>query len=160
MENSEPSHDNQLTKVEEILVEHYNSFLQGIHTLLIVASKLNLTPCCGMMFAMSAAFELSFHNRRTTLHHSYNHHLVYVICTALLVEWAGAGSPVGEEKRQTNSLENAGKCANGDGVERALLGNDLSDELQRESVLSLVNLRENLIRTAGAEEAKKIREPR
>ena len=45
------------------------------------------------------------------------------------VKWVGAGSPVGQEQAQANSLENASEGANGNGVERSLLGDDLGDEL-------------------------------
>jgi hypothetical protein len=47
-----------------------------------------------------------------------------------LVEGVGAGAPVGEEQRQANGLKNTGKGSNGDGVERALLGEDLRDNLR------------------------------
>lgn len=49
--------------------------------------------------------------------------------TTHLVEWVGAGSPPGEEERQADGLKGAGKCADSDGIEWALLGEDLSDEL-------------------------------
>lgn len=52
------------------------------------------------------------------------------MCTTHLVEWVRAGSPPGEEKGQTDGLKGAGKGADGHGVEWALLGDDLSDELQ------------------------------
>ena len=46
-----------------------------------------------------------------------------------LVKGVGAGAPVGEEEGKTNGLEDAGNSANGDGVKRALLGEDLGDDL-------------------------------
>lgn len=60
--------------------------------------------------------------------HSYRDHW---LCndTTHLVEWVGAGSPPGHEEGQANGLEGAGKGANGDGVKRTLLGDDLRDEL-------------------------------
>lgn len=48
-----------------------------------------------------------------------------------LVEWVGAGAPPGQEQRQADGLEDACKSANGNGVKRALLGEDLGDELPR-----------------------------
>lgn len=44
-------------------------------------------------------------------------------------ERGGAGAPVGQEHAEADGLEDAGKSADGDGVERALLGQYLSDEL-------------------------------
>ena len=46
-----------------------------------------------------------------------------------LVEWVGAGTPVGEEKGETDSLKDTGESTDSDGVKRALLGNDLGDDL-------------------------------
>lgn len=46
-----------------------------------------------------------------------------------LVEWVGVGSPPGEEEGETDGLEDAGEAADEDGVEWALLGEDLCDEL-------------------------------
>lgn len=46
-----------------------------------------------------------------------------------LVEGVGAGSPVGEEQAEADSLEDAGNSADGNGVERALLSKDLGDNL-------------------------------
>ena len=46
-----------------------------------------------------------------------------------LVKGVGAGSPVGEEQAQANSLEDAGQSADGNGVEWAPLREDLRDEL-------------------------------
>ena len=48
-----------------------------------------------------------------------------------LVEGVGAGAPVCEEDAQANGLKDAGKSADGNGVKRALLGEDLGDELFR-----------------------------
>merc|ERR1711939_1060551 len=45
-----------------------------------------------------------------------------------LVEWVGAGAPPGHEHGETDGLEDAGEGTDGDGVERALLGEDLGDE--------------------------------
>lgn len=39
------------------------------------------------------------------------------------------GSPPGEEEGETDSLEDAGEAADEDGVEWALLGENLCDEL-------------------------------
>lgn len=41
----------------------------------------------------------------------------------------GVGSPPGEEKGKTNSLEDTGNSTDGDGVKRSLLSEDLSNEL-------------------------------
>jgi hypothetical protein len=49
--------------------------------------------------------------------------------TRRLVEGVGAGSPVGKEHAETDSLEDTGNGANGDGVQRALLSEDLGDDL-------------------------------
>lgn len=38
-------------------------------------------------------------------------------------------TPPGHEHAEADGLEDAGKSTNGDGVERALLGEDLGDEL-------------------------------
>jgi len=64
--------------------------------------------------------------------------LIYPICHRIrsqhrecLLERVGAGSPPGQEQRQSNGLEDAGKSTNGDGVERAFLSGDLSDERWR-----------------------------
>ena len=46
-----------------------------------------------------------------------------------LVEGVGVGSPVGEEKAETNGLEDTGKGSHCNSVERTLLGEDLRDEL-------------------------------
>ena len=51
-----------------------------------------------------------------------------------LVEWVGAGAPVCEEERQADSLEDTGNGADGNGVEWALLSEDLGDDLGRVSV--------------------------
>ena len=55
--------------------------------------------------------------------------LLYHYRARRLVEGVGAGSPVGEEQAETDSLEDAGKSADGDGVHGALLGDDLGDNL-------------------------------
>jgi hypothetical protein len=57
--------------------------------------------------------------------------LLYARC---LVEGVGAGSPVGEEHAEANSLEDTGNGADSNGVERTLLGEDLRDNLCRVSV--------------------------
>jgi hypothetical protein len=46
-----------------------------------------------------------------------------------LVEGVGAGSPVGEEQAEADGLEDTGNGTDSDGVKRALLGNDLGDDL-------------------------------
>ena len=46
-----------------------------------------------------------------------------------LVERVGASSPPGEKQAEANSLEDAGKGANSNGVHGAFLGNDLRNEL-------------------------------
>lgn len=51
-----------------------------------------------------------------------------------LLEGVGARAPPGEEEREADGLEDAGKGANGNGVKRALLGEDLGDELDKQSV--------------------------
>ena len=48
-----------------------------------------------------------------------------------LLEWVGVGSPPGEEERETDGLENAGQCTNGNSVKRALLSGDLGNELYK-----------------------------
>jgi hypothetical protein len=49
--------------------------------------------------------------------------------TRRLVEGVGAGSPVGEEQAEADGLEDTGNGTDSDGVKRALLGNDLGDDL-------------------------------
>jgi len=49
--------------------------------------------------------------------------------TRRLVEGVGAGSPVGEEQAEADGLENTGNGTDSDGVKRALLGEDLGDDL-------------------------------
>ena len=77
-----------------------------------------------------------------------------------LVEGVGAGSPVGEEEGETDGLHDAGDGTDGDGIERALLGDDLGDDLRG----MLGNARVITFwlgaRTEGAALAKKIKEPR
>ena len=46
-----------------------------------------------------------------------------------LVERVGAGSPVGHEHGETDSLEDASESADSDGVEGTLLSCNLGDEL-------------------------------
>ena len=48
-----------------------------------------------------------------------------------LLERVGAGAPPGEEHGQTDGLKDASQGADGDGVERALFGEDLGDELRK-----------------------------
>ena len=48
---------------------------------------------------------------------------------AALVERVCASAPPGQEERQADRLEDAGKRANGDGVKWTFLREDLSDEL-------------------------------
>lgn len=48
-----------------------------------------------------------------------------------LVKGVGAGSPVSEEQAEADSLKDAGGSADEDGVERALLGENLGDDLVR-----------------------------
>jgi hypothetical protein len=52
-----------------------------------------------------------------------------LLVTIRLVEGVGAGSPVGEEQAEANSLEDAGDGTYGNGVERALLSQNLGDDL-------------------------------
>ena len=49
--------------------------------------------------------------------------------TEHLVEGVGAGAPVREEHAEAHGLEDAGQSTDGNGVEGALLGEDLGDEL-------------------------------
>lgn len=46
-----------------------------------------------------------------------------------LVEGVGTSSPPGEEQAESDSLEHPGHSANGNGIKRTLLGEDLADEL-------------------------------
>jgi len=50
------------------------------------------------------------------------------MCAIRLVERVGAGSPVGEEQAEADSLEYTGEGTDGDLVKRALLGDDLGDK--------------------------------
>jgi hypothetical protein len=49
--------------------------------------------------------------------------------TRRLVEGVGAGSPVGEEQAKADGLEDTGNGADSNGIKRALLGEDLGDDL-------------------------------
>jgi hypothetical protein len=71
-----------------------------------------------------------------------------------LVEDASAGSPVGEEERETDGLEDTGEGTDGNGVERALLGKDLGDDLEVVSKASyrVVNRWETYRRSRRSEE--------
>jgi len=57
-----------------------------------------------------------------------------------LVEGVGAGSPVGEEHAESDSLERAGKSTNGNGVHGALLSEDLGDNLVEVSVCLVTSI--------------------
>lgn len=46
-----------------------------------------------------------------------------------LVERIGVNAPPGKEQAETDSLENTGERADGNGVKRAFFRNDLRDEL-------------------------------
>ena len=46
-----------------------------------------------------------------------------------LVEGVGAGSPVGKEQAEADSLKDTGNGTDSNGVKRALLGDDLRDNL-------------------------------
>lgn len=49
--------------------------------------------------------------------------------TESLVEGVGASSPPGQEQAESDGLEDSGYRANGNGIKRTLLGEDLADEL-------------------------------
>jgi len=68
--------------------------------------------------------------------------------------------PVGHEQRQTDSLHDTGKRADGDSVERALLGEDLSDNLQSNQRTTRASRDERVEHTPGAALAMKIKLPR
>ena len=55
--------------------------------------------------------------------------LLYHYGARRLVEGVGAGSPVGEEQAEADGLEDTGNGADGNGVERALLSENLGDDL-------------------------------
>ena len=55
-----------------------------------------------------------------------------------LVEWVGAGAPVCQEERKADSFEDTGNCANGNGVEWALLSEDLRDDLDGVSITAYI----------------------
>ncbi len=46
-----------------------------------------------------------------------------------VVQEVGAGSPVAKEQAEADGLKDAGESADGNGVEGALFGEDLGDEL-------------------------------
>jgi hypothetical protein len=85
--------------------------------------------------------------------------LLYYLSRRLL-EGVGAGSPVGEEQAEADSLEDTSNSTDGDGVKRTLLGQDLGDDLVIVSTWSIQNIEAEWWRTEGAAEAKKIKEPR
>lgn len=47
----------------------------------------------------------------------------------LCVEGVGAGAPPGQDHGETDGLEDTSNTADGDGVERSLLGEELRDDL-------------------------------
>lgn len=51
-----------------------------------------------------------------------------------LVKWVVASTPVCQDQAKTDGLEDAGQSSNSDGIEWALLGEDLRDELANLSV--------------------------
>lgn len=55
----------------------------------------------------------------------------------LLLERVGASAPVGEEERETDSLEDTSDGADSNGVKRTLLSDDLGDELIHSLAMSL-----------------------
>jgi hypothetical protein len=57
-----------------------------------------------------------------------------LIKTRRLVEGVGAGSPVGEEQAEADSLKDTGNGADSNGVKRTLLGEDLGDNLHAVSI--------------------------
>ena len=65
-----------------------------------------------------------------------------------LVEGVGAGSPVGEEHAETDSLEHAGESTDGDGVHGTLLSEDLGDNLVEVSACSwiLIDMQNDVLR--------------
>jgi len=77
---------------------------------------------------------------------------------ARLVEGIGAGSPVGEEQAEADSLKDTGYGTDGDGVSGPLLGENLGDNLKTVSVR--FGNQDCKWHTDGAAEAKKIKEPR
>jgi hypothetical protein len=58
------------------------------------------------------------HNRFVLAHHEMD-----------LVEWVGTSTPVGEEKRQADGLEEACNGAYGNGVKRTFFSDNLGDNL-------------------------------
>lgn len=51
-------------------------------------------------------------------------------CSARLVEWVGSSTPVCKEHAETDGLEDTGQDTDGDGVEGALLSDNLGDDLK------------------------------
>ena len=85
-----------------------------------------------------------------------------------LVERVGAGAPVREEEAEADRLEHASNGANSHSIQRALLGDDLRDELCEAEPHVSVNYsskgpaaveKRKASRTDGAELAMKIRAP-
>ena len=60
--------------------------------------------------------------------------LCHQLLTRRLLEGVGAGTPIGEEQAEADGLENTGKTADKDGVKRALLSEDLGDDLEGISI--------------------------
>lgn len=58
------------------------------------------------------------------------------IGTTSLVEWIGSSTPVGEEETETNRLKETRQNANGNSVDRPVLGNEGRDELERDKMFS------------------------
>lgn len=76
-----------------------------------------------------------------------------------LLEWVGVGSPPGEEERQTDCLENAGKSADSDSIEWTLLRGDLCDELEVVSILFYAYTSQNFLERDGDDILKEQRKP-
>lgn len=76
----------------------------------------------------------------------------------LHVERVRPCAPPGQEQRQTNGLHDSGESSDGNGIEWALLGEDLSDELATCQHVRKPHSTTSKL-TDGAELAKKIKVP-
>jgi hypothetical protein len=77
-----------------------------------------------------------------------------------LVEWVGAGSPVGQEQAEADGLQDSADNSDGHNIKRTLLGDDLRDELSSvSSDFGLLPLKRQKL-TVGALPANKMIPPR
>ena len=75
---------------------------------------------CPLLLQLPPSMTLTSQRWSTSLHSGAKY----------LVEWVGAGSPIGEEQAKADSLKDTSQGADSDGIEWTLLCEDLRDELR------------------------------